>query len=109
MSIDVVFMQLRTHINLSWERRDQSSNSIPLHKLVFLLRGEADPVFIDVMESGAQLDWREALEKVREACPDAHHRVLLEPMAPGMVRDAVIGDESGEKECVYRHCTGWSK
>ena len=67
----------------------------------FLLRGEADPVFIDVMEGGVQLDWREALEKVREACPDAHHRVLLEPMAPGMVRDAVIGDESGEKECVY--------
>ena len=48
------------------------------------------------MAGGAQLDWREALERVREVCPDAHHRVLLEPMAPGMVREVIIGDESRE-------------
>ena len=39
------------------------------------------------MRDGTQLTYEAALEEVTEACPNAFHEVLLEPMTPEMVSE----------------------
>ncbi|XP_043235045.1 uncharacterized protein LOC122388227 [Amphibalanus amphitrite] len=46
---------------------------------------EEDVIFIDVARGGVQLDLETAVEEVQGVCGEAFHRILLEPMTPGML------------------------